>query len=81
MQQQLQQRLGYTCAGLSPHDLSSRFVAGGKEAIASNLKAMNAAMLPYMKDTLVDIVLQHSTAKPVVVEWHDQWTDADRASM
>lgn len=68
------------CAGLTPEQLAMAVQAGGKGVIVPRLKAMNALMTPYMKYTLVDVVLQHSAAKPVIVEWHDEWTEADRAA-
>lgn len=66
---------------MSPQELVLAVQAGGREMIAPKLKAMNALMTPYMKYTLVDVVLEHSAAKPVIVEWHDQWTEADRAAI
>ena len=65
---------------MEPQELATAVAAGGKAAIAPRLQAMSAHMKPYMNHTLVDVVLQHSSAQLVIMEWHNKWTRADKAA-
>lgn len=73
--------MSYDGAGMCPQELTTAVAVGGRDAIMPRLMAMNAHMVRYRDFRLLDILLQHSSAKPIVVEWHEQWTQADKAAM
>ncbi len=68
--------------GVTTTEFTTTMLAGGRKAVSPYLQHMNNAMVHYFGSCmLMDLVLQTTDAKPIIVDLHEKWTEADKAAL